>query len=121
MNHSYIIAEAGVNHNGDIRLAKQMILEAKKAQVNAVKFQTFVSKNMVSYQAPKADYQKQTTGQSESQLEMLQKLELSFEQFYELSEYAKEVGIDFLSTPFDEDSIDFLSTIQMPFCKIPSG
>ncbi len=121
MNNIYIIAEAGVNHNGDIKLAKQMILEAKNAGVNAVKFQTFISKNLVSYRAPKADYQKQTTGQSETQLEMLQKLELSFEQFHELSIYATEVGIDFLSTPFDEDSIDFLSTLQMSFWKIPSG
>jgi N,N'-diacetyllegionaminate synthase len=121
MSKVYIIAEAGVNHNGDISLAKQMILEAKKAEVDAIKFQTFVSKNLVSFFAPKAEYQKQTTDQAESQLEMLQKLELSFEDFKLLSEYAKEVGIDFLSTPFDLDSVNFLTTLGMPLWKIPSG
>lgn len=121
MNRTYIIAEAGVNHNGDFNLAKTMILEAKKAGVDAVKFQTFISSNLVSQYAPKAEYQKETTDQKESQLQMLQKLELSFEHFTLLSQYAKEIGIDFLSTPFDLDSIDFLSTLSMPFWKIPSG
>ncbi len=121
MSKVYIIAEAGVNHNGDVNLAKQMILEAKKAGADAVKFQTFTSENLVSLFAPKADYQKQTTDQAESQLEMLQKLELSYEHFTLLSHYAKEVGIEFLSTPFDHDSIDFLITLGMPLWKIPSG
>jgi len=121
MGKTYIIAEAGVNHNGDIALAKEMIAAAKKAGVDAVKFQTFVSKNLVSQFAPKAQYQKQATNHEESQLQMLQKLELSFEHFRELSEYAKEIGIDFISTPFDLESIDFLTTLSMPFWKIPSG
>lgn len=121
MSRTYIIAEAGVNHNGDFDLAKKMIYEAKKAGVNAVKFQTFVSKNLVSSYAPKADYQKKTTNGLESQQDMLKKLELSFEQFTLLQEYAKELEIDFLSTPFDEDSINFLKTLDMPFWKIPSG
>ncbi|MHB8129435.1 MAG: N-acetylneuraminate synthase [Mobilitalea sp.] len=118
---TYIIAEAGVNHNGNFDLAKTMVLEAKKAGVDAVKFQTFVSKNLVSRFAQKAKYQMETTDQSETQLQMLQKLELSFDHFILLSEYAKEIGIDFISTPFDMESIDFLSTLHMPFWKIPSG
>lgn len=121
MNKVYIIAEAGVNHNGDIALARQLIIEAKKAGADAVKFQTFVAKNLVSLFAPKADYQKQNTDTAESQLEMLQKLELSFEDFKHLSEYAKQQDIEFISTPFDEESIDFLNTLDMPFWKIPSG
>ncbi|MGB4660452.1 MAG: N-acetylneuraminate synthase [Mobilitalea sp.] len=121
MAKTYIIAEAGVNHNGDVALAKEMIAAAKKAGVDAVKFQTFVSKNLVSQFAPKAQYQKLATGQEESQLQMLQKLELSFEHFRELNEYAKRIAIDFISTPFDLESIDFLATLSMPFWKIPSG
>lgn len=121
MSRTYIIAEAGVNHNGDFNLAKKMIYEAKKAGVDAVKFQTFISKNLVSSYAPKADYQKKTTNSSESQQDMLEKLELSFENFTLLQEYANELDIDFLSTPFDNDSIKFLKTLDMPFWKIPSG
>lgn len=121
MSRTYIIAEAGVNHNGDFKLAKKMIYEAKKAGVDAVKFQTFISKNLVSSYAPKADYQKKTTGSSESQQDMLKKLELSFEDFTFLQEYANELDIDFLSTPFDEESIEFLKTLDMPYWKIPSG
>lgn len=121
MSKTYIIAEAGVNHNGDFNLAREMILEAKKAGADAVKFQTFISKKLVSSFAPKADYQKQNTNLAESQLEMLTKLELSYEHFTLLSHYASEIGIDFLSTPFDNDSIDFLATLEMPFWKIPSG
>lgn len=121
MSRTYIIAEAGVNHNGDFNLAKKMVYEAKKAGVDAVKFQTFISKNLVSSYAPKADYQKKTTNGSESQQDMLKRLELSFEDFTLLQEYANELDIDFLSTPFDDDSIEFLKTLDMPFWKIPSG
>lgn len=121
MNRTYIIAEAGVNHNGDINLAKRMISEAKKAGVDAVKFQTFKAENLVSTYAVKADYQKDTTGSDESQLDMLKKLELTYDNFTELCEYANEHQIDFLSTPFDNESIDFLLTLDMPFWKIPSG
>ena len=121
MNKTYIIAEAGVNHNGELSLATKMIEEAKKAGADAVKFQTFVSENLVAGFAPKAEYQQITTGKAESQLQMLKKLELSFEDFLILRDYAKELEIDFLSTPFDMESLDFLITLQMPFWKIPSG
>ncbi|NMA73280.1 MAG: N-acetylneuraminate synthase [Bacteroidales bacterium] len=121
MFKTYIIAEAGVNHNGDIAVAKEMIREAKKVGADAVKFQTFITENLVSKQAPKADYQKKITSKEETQYQMLKKLELSFEEFIELSEYAKQVDIDFLSTPFDNESIDFLSQLSMPFWKISSG
>lgn len=121
MSRTYIIAEAGVNHNGDFNLAKKMVYEAKKAGVDAVKFQTFISKNLVSSYAPKADYQKKTTNGAESQQDMLKRLELSFKDFTLLQEYANELDIDFLSTPFDDDSIEFLKTLDMPFWKIPSG
>ena len=121
MNKTYIIAEAGVNHNGELSLATKMIEEAKKAGADAVKFQTFVSENLVAGFAPKAEYQQITTGKAESQLQMLKKLELSFDDFLVLRDYAKELEIDFLSTPFDMESLDFLITLQMPFWKIPSG
>lgn len=121
MSRTYIIAEAGVNHNGDFKQAKQMVWEAKQAGVDAIKFQTFIAKNLVSSIAPKAEYQKETTNKEETQLMMLERLELSFEHFIKLKEYAKEIKIDFLSTPFDNESIDFLSTLDMPFWKIPSG
>lgn len=121
MNKTYIIAEAGVNHNGDMNRAKEMIREAKKAGADAVKFQTYVTENLVSKQASKAEYQIKNTSNEETQFNMLKKLELSFEEFQGLSIYAKEIGIDFLSTPFDEDSIDFLSQLSMRFWKIPSG
>jgi N,N'-diacetyllegionaminate synthase len=121
MDKIYIIAEAGVNHNGDIKLAKRMIEEAKKAGADAVKFQTFRSEKLVSAFAPKAGYQMQTTDCHESQLDMLKKLELSYSDFTSLCRYAKETGIDFLSTPFENDSIEFLDTLNMRYWKIPSG
>lgn len=116
----YIIAEAGVNHNGSFDLACKLVDAAKKAGANCIKFQTFKAKNLVSHTAKKAEYQKKTTGDS-SQQEMLQKLELSFDEFLQLKSYCEKVGICFLSTPFDFDSIDFLNSIDMPFWKIPSG
>lgn len=116
----YIIAEAGVNHNGSITIAKKMIDSAKAAGVDCIKFQTFKTENLVSKHAAKAEYQKRETG-GNSQQEMLQKLELSFYDFEELKQYCDEVGIAFLSTPFDFESIDFLNTIDMPFWKVPSG
>lgn len=119
--HTYVIAEIGVNHNGDINLAKKMIDAAKDAGADAVKFQTFKSENLVSTYAEKAEYQKVTTGSDESQLDMIKKLELSFEDFKELAAYCKKSGIAFASTPFDFESIRFLNTIDMPFWKIPSG
>ena len=121
MNHVYIIAEVGVNHNGDIRLAKQMIDAAKDAGVDAVKFQTFVAENLVSSCAEKADYQKETTGSDESQLDMIKKLELSFDDFAELKSYCASRNLDFMSTPFDFESIDFLAELGQEIFKIPSG
>ena len=116
----YIIAEAGVNHNGSFELACKLVDSAKHAGADCIKFQTFKSENLVSHTAKKAEYQKKTTGDS-SQQEMLKKLELSFDEFLQLKSYCEKVGICFLSTPFDFDSIDFLNSIDMPFWKIPSG
>ena len=116
----YIIAEAGVNHNGDINLAYQLVDAAKAAGVDCIKFQTFKSENLVSHTAQKAEYQKAATGDS-SQQDMLKQLELSFGEFVCLKEYCDRKGICFLSTPFDFESIEFLNSIEMPFWKIPSG
>ena len=116
----YIIAEAGVNHNGSFETACRLVDAAKDAGVDCIKFQTFKSENLVSQGAQKADYQKTTTGDG-SQVDMLKKLELSFDDFLRLKDYCDERGICFLSTPFDFESIDFLTTIDMPFWKIPSG
>lgn len=117
----YIIAEAGVNHNGRLELAKQLVDRAKEAGADCIKFQTFIAKNIASKNAVKAEYQKQRTGSEESQLEMLQKLELSFDEFIALNEYCKGKEIEFLSTAFDFESIDFLSSLNMSVWKIPSG
>lgn len=116
----FIIAEAGVNHNGSFELACKLVDRAKTAGVDCVKFQTFKSKNLVSINAQKADYQKETTGEG-SQIDMLKKLELSFDEFLSLKDYCEKAGICFLSTPFDFDSIYFLNSIDIPFWKIPSG
>ena len=116
----YIIAEAGVNHNGRFELACRLVDAAKAAGVDCIKFQTFKSSKLVSRTAKKAEYQKQTTGDS-SQQEMLKKLELTYDEFIALKHYCDEQKICFLSTPFDFDSIEFLNSINMPFWKIPSG
>lgn len=116
----YLIAEAGVNHNGSYELACKLVDSARAAGVDCIKFQTFKSKNLVSNSAQKAEYQKDTTGEG-SQVDMLKKLELSYDEFLALKDYCDKVGICFLSTPFDFDSIDFLNSIDMPFWKIPSG
>lgn len=117
----FIIAEAGVNHNGNFRYAKELIDVARESGVNAIKFQTFKPEEMVSQNAKKADYQNETTGNRESQLDMLRKLELTYDEFIELKEHCDKTGIMFLSTPFDNDSIDFLNHIGVPIWKIPSG
>ena len=119
--NSYIIAEAGVNHNGSLELAKNLVDKAKEAGADCVKFQTFIASQIVSKNAVKADYQKKQTANSESQHEMLKKLELSFDDFIELNNYCKEIGIEFLSTAFDFESIDFLNQLGMQVWKIPSG
>lgn len=116
----YIIAEAGVNHNGKLEIAKKLVDSAKAAGADCVKFQTFKAEKLVSKNAAKAEYQKETTGDS-SQQEMLKKLELSYDEFIELKKYCDKVGITFLSTPFDSESVDFLNSLDMPFWKIPSG
>lgn len=121
MKHVIIIAEAGVNHNGDINLAKKMVDAAKQAGVDYVKFQTFNPEKLVSRYAEKAEYQKETTGNSETQLEMLEKLTLTNDNFKELKEYCDNIGIGFISTPFDLESIDFLEQLNMDFWKVPSG
>ena len=121
MRHVIVIAEAGVNHNGSFELAKKMVDAAKEAGVDYVKFQTFNPKKLVSKYAEKAEYQKETTGSDETQLQMLQKLTLTEDNFLSLRDYCKEVGIGFISTPFDLDSIAFLETFDMDFWKVPSG
>ncbi len=117
----FIIAEAGVNHNGSIELAKKLIDVAVEANANAVKFQTFKAENLVSKNAQKADYQKQTTDKNESQFEMIKKLELDVDTHRELIDYCKQKDIMFLSTPFDHDSIDMLNNLDLEIFKVPSG
>ena len=117
---AFIIAEAGVNHNGSFELAKKLVDGANEAGVDAVKFQTFKAENVVSVFAKKAEYQKKTTNIAESQFEMIKKLELSFEDFEKLKEYCKKRDIVFLSTPFDYKSVDFLEKL-VPLYKIGSG
>ena len=116
-----IIAEAGVNHNGSLAIARKMVVTAKEAGADYIKFQTFCPRKLVSKSAGKADYQKQTTGAEESQLEMLERLALNQEDFMELKEYCQNQGIGFLSTPFDLESIHFLDKLDMDFWKLPSG
>jgi N,N'-diacetyllegionaminate synthase len=117
----FIIAEAGVNHNGSIDLAFKLVDEAVKAGADAVKFQTFKSETLVSKNTQKAEYQKKTTNSSESQFEMLKKLELSFDEFKKINNYCADKDIVFLSSPFDHSSIDFLDELGVKFFKIPSG
>ena len=116
-----IIAEAGVNHNGSLELAKKLIDVAVEAGVDIVKFQTFKAEKIASKQAIKAEYQQQTTDKSESQYNMLKRLELSEEDHDRLIAYCKEQGIRFLSTPFDEDSILLLKQKGVALGKVPSG
>ncbi len=118
---TYIIAEAGVNHNGSLDIAIKMIDAAKEAGVDCIKFQTFMASDLVSRRADKADYQKKQTKNDESQLHMLQRLELSSADFSILAQYCNERDIIFLSTPFDFHSIDFLQTLDLKYWKIPSG
>lgn len=119
---TFVIAEAGVNHNGDIKLALQLIDAAKEAGADAVKFQTFCAGHLVSSWAPKANYQKQNTASTESQYQMLKKLELKHEDFILLESHCKKRDIGFLSTPFDTVSADFLlQTMKLPVIKIASG
>lgn len=118
--HIKIIAEAGVNHNGSLALAKELALRAKEAGADIVKYQTFVPELLAASSAEKASYQTKNTGGG-SQLDMLRSLALSYEDFRQLKAYCDEIGISFLSTPFDLRSIDFLQELGMPFWKVPSG
>ena len=117
----FIIAEAGVNHNGDVNLAKKLIDVAREAGADAVKFQTFKAEELVTKSADKAEYQKKTTGTGETQYEMIKKLELPEEAHFELKSYADNHGIMFLSTPYDEGSADFLSRLGVVVLKISSA
>lgn len=120
-NKVLIIAEVGVNHNGDIQLAKDMIDLAKEAGVDIVKFQTFKSENLVTKNAAMAAYQVENTGEEDSQLAMLRKLELKESDFKDLQDYCNSIGIRFFSTGFDLESLAFLKTLNMRLWKIPSG
>jgi N,N'-diacetyllegionaminate synthase len=120
-NKVFIIAEAGVNHNGSLSIAKKLIDVAVQSGADAVKFQTFRAESLVSKNAQKADYQKQTTDASESQFDMIKKLELDTESHIDLIAYCLKKDIMFLSTPFDHESIDLLSGLGLKIFKIPSG
>src|SRR3972149_7819847 len=117
----FIIAGAGVNHNGDVRLARKLIDAAVEAGADAVKFQTFEAEELVTETAEKADYQKETTGSKESQFQMLKKLELSEKDFESLFIYAQKKGIISLSTPFAKGSAELLDKLGVPAFKIGSG
>ena len=121
MEKVYIIAEAGDNHNGDFNTALKLVDVAKRAGADCVKFQTFVTEEIISKYAEMAEYQKKNTGKEESQFEMVKRLELSFDEFRKIKEYCDRVEIQFLSTPFDLKSVDFLNELGVPFFKIPSG
>lgn len=119
--HVYIIAEAGVNHNGSLELAEKLVEEAAAAGADCVKFQTFQTEKVVSKFADQAAYQTKNIGKSQSQAEMLKRLELSFADFQKLQRCCEARGLDFISTPFDLDSLHFLDTLGMKFWKVPSG
>lgn len=121
MDKVFIIAEAGVNHNGYLKIAKKMVDAAAESGADAVKFQTFNAESLVSKYAPKAAYQKKNTDKGESQLEMIKKLRLDFNAHKELIRYCRIKKIMFLSSPFDLESIDLLSGLGLEIFKIPSG
>jgi N-acetylneuraminate synthase/N,N'-diacetyllegionaminate synthase len=117
---AYIIAEGGVNHNGDIQLAMKLVMEAKNAGANAIKFQTFKAERVVTCDAPKAVYQLKTTSPAESQLDMLKKLELHESDYFKLIKLAEKLGLDFISTPYSEEDVDFLEDLNVPAYKLAS-
>jgi len=117
----FIVAEAGVNHNGDVDLGKKLIDVARGAETDAVKFQVFKAENVVAKYAEKAKYQKETTGPNKSQYAMIKRLELKDEDFRELYNYAKKNNVIFLSSAFDKESVDLLDDLGVPAFKVPSG
>lgn len=121
MAKTLIVAEAGVNHNGNIALAHKLVDAAREAGADVVKFQTFKAEEEVSSAAPKARYQAETTNADESQLDMIRKLELGPEEFLQLKRHCDDIGIRFWSTAFDAPSVDFLQKLNMGMWKIPSG
>lgn len=121
MGKTLIIAEAGVNHNGSLDIAKKMALTAKECGADIVKYQTANLKSLVSKHAKMAEYQKKNLGEETNQQDMLRKLLLTYDEFVNLSDYCKEIGIQFLSTPFDIGSIEFLDRLGCSIWKIPSG
>jgi N-acetylneuraminate synthase/N,N'-diacetyllegionaminate synthase len=123
MNNSktYIIAEVGVNHNGDVSIAKDLIRKAKESGADCVKFQTFKASQIVTKASPKAKYQLKVTDSKESQFEMLKKLELDFDAYLDLIKYCKEIEIDFLSTPYNIEDLNFLENLGVSSYKIASG
>lgn len=118
---TYIIAEAGVNHNGDILKAVELIIKAKESGADCVKFQTFKASKIATSISPKAEYQLKVTDKKESQLEMLKKVELTYSDFEFLNSKCKELKIDFMSTPYSFEDIDFLSSLDTKYMKIASG
>jgi N-acetylneuraminate synthase/N,N'-diacetyllegionaminate synthase len=121
MKNTYIIAEAGVNHNGNLDLALKLIEEAKKAKADCVKFQTFKASNLVTLDAPKAEYQLKVTDKSESQFKMLSSLELKKSDYKKLIKYCDELKIDFMSTPYNKEDVDYLFDLKVKSFKIASG
>ena len=116
-----IIAEAGVNHNGSLELAKEMAKVAKECGADVVKYQTAVPELVISRHAQKAEYQKEQTGQEETQLEMVRRIHFGFAEHKELKEYCDSIGIQYLSAAFDLPSVEFLESLNLPYFKIPSG
>ncbi len=117
----FIIAEAGVNHNGSLELAKKMVEVASECGADAIKFQTFKAENIITKSAPKAEYQKNITDENQTQFDMLKKLELPYNDFVEIKKYCDKFNIKFISSPFDFESIDFLDSLNMDIFKIPSS
>ena len=121
MSRVLIIAEAGVNHNGDINIAKQLCLAAKKAGADVVKFQTWITERIITRNVAQAEYQIENTNNRQTQFSMLKSLELSFEQFKQIKAYCDEIGIQFASTADESESLDFLVDLGIPFIKLGSG
>lgn len=121
MSHTLIIAEAGVNHNGKLDLALKLCDAAKEAGADVVKFQTWKTEKIITHSVAQAEYQTENTGKTESQFDMLKRLELSFEDFKTIKEHCDKIGIQFASTADEEESLDFLVSIGIPFIKIGSG